>query len=63
MKASRTHFAYRLDRWDATGDSILEHVAGVEDLLLAKLHVSAGLAAPIWALLHWLNFKNSARPS
>jgi hypothetical protein len=25
---TKTHFAFRVDIWDDTGDSIIEHVAG-----------------------------------
>jgi len=32
----RTHFAYRIDMWDADGENIIEHLAGVEDLQFAK---------------------------
>ena len=28
---TKTHFAFRLDIWDDIGDSIVEHVAGVDD--------------------------------
>ena len=28
----RTHFAYRIDAWDAEGKNVTEHLAGVEDL-------------------------------
>jgi hypothetical protein len=28
---SKTHFAFRIDIWDDTGNSIVEYVAGVED--------------------------------
>jgi hypothetical protein len=28
---NKTHFAFRVDIWDDTGNSIVEHVAGVED--------------------------------
>jgi hypothetical protein len=28
---TKTHFAFRVDIWDDTGDSIIEHVAGVDD--------------------------------
>src|SRR5215813_8254095 len=27
----RTHFAYRIDLWDADGENVIEHLAGVED--------------------------------
>jgi hypothetical protein len=32
----RTRFAYRIDMWDADGENIIEHLAGVEDLPFAK---------------------------
>jgi hypothetical protein len=35
MKA-KTHFAFRVDIWDDTGDSIVEHVAGVDDFEVAE---------------------------
>jgi hypothetical protein len=31
---TKTHFAFRVDIWDDTGDSIVEHVAGITDLKL-----------------------------
>ena len=27
----RSHFAYRIDAWDADGENVIEHLAGVED--------------------------------
>jgi hypothetical protein len=33
MTTLRTHFAYRIDPWDILGDTIIDHVAGIEDLL------------------------------
>jgi hypothetical protein len=35
MTTTKTHFAYRIDRWDADGNSIMEHVAGCDDLTVA----------------------------
>jgi hypothetical protein len=32
----RTRFAYRIDAWDADGENVIEHLAGVEDLQVAK---------------------------
>jgi hypothetical protein len=32
---TKTHFAFRVDIWDDTGDSIVEHIAGVEDYQVA----------------------------
>jgi len=31
----RSHFAYRIDAWDADGENVIEHRAGVEDLQVA----------------------------
>jgi hypothetical protein len=28
---TKTHFAFRVDIWDDTGDSIVEHVASVDE--------------------------------
>jgi hypothetical protein len=36
---TKTHFAFRVDIWDDTGDSIVEHVAGVDDLSVLAFHV------------------------
>jgi hypothetical protein len=36
MTTLRTHFAYRIDRWDITGETVIEHVAGAEDLIVAR---------------------------
>jgi hypothetical protein len=33
---TKTYFAFRVDIWDDTGDSIVEHVAGVDDFEVAK---------------------------
>jgi hypothetical protein len=47
----RTHFAYRIDMWDADGENIIEHLAGVEDLQVAKATYLAAcqrwLGAPV----------------
>jgi len=41
---TRTHFAYRIDIWSKpNGDSLVEHVAGVEDYELAPCHLPRGL--------------------
>jgi hypothetical protein len=32
----RARFAHRIDVWDAEGENILEHLAGIEDLQFAK---------------------------
>jgi hypothetical protein len=36
MTTLRAHFAYRIDRWDISGETIIEHIAGIEDLFVAK---------------------------
>ena len=33
---TKTHFAFRVDIWDDTSDSIVEHVAGVDDFEVAE---------------------------
>jgi hypothetical protein len=33
--------AFRLDRWDAEGNSIMEHVAGIDDLRVARASYEA----------------------
>ena len=35
MAVTRTHFTYRIDLWDCTGENIVEHIGGVEDYQLA----------------------------
>ena len=41
---TKTHFAFRLDIWDDTGDSIVEHVAGVDDFEVAEATYRAAVA-------------------
>jgi hypothetical protein len=38
---TRTHFAFRINLWDAAGDNIVEHVAGIEDYQVALATVRA----------------------
>ena len=51
MAVTRTHFPFRIDVWTANGESIVEHVAGVEDYEvpspLSAPPASAGRACPI----------------
>jgi len=35
MAVTRTHFTFRIDTWTADGESIVEHVAGIEDYQVA----------------------------
>ena len=41
---TKTHFAFRVDIWDDTRDSIVEHVAGVDDFELAEATCRAAVA-------------------
>jgi hypothetical protein len=33
---TRTHFAFRIDMWDASSENLVEHIAGVEDYQVAQ---------------------------
>jgi len=50
MTTTRTHFTFRVDTWTPDGESIVEHVAGVEDYQVAfatfRAAANAGLARP-----------------
>jgi hypothetical protein len=35
MTTTRTHFTFRIDTWTPDGESVVEHVAGVEDYQIA----------------------------
>jgi hypothetical protein len=35
MSTLRTHFTFRVDTWTSNGESIVEHVAGIEDYQVA----------------------------
>ena len=35
MTTTRTHFTFRIDLWIADGESLVEHVAGIEDYQVA----------------------------
>jgi hypothetical protein len=41
---TKTHFAFRVDIWDDTGDSIIEHVAGMDDFEVAEATYRAAVA-------------------
>jgi hypothetical protein len=41
---TKTHFAFRVDIWDDTGESIVEHVAGVDDFEVAQATYRAAVA-------------------
>jgi hypothetical protein len=44
MSTTRTHFTFRVDIWDDTSDSIVEHVAGVDDFGVAEATYGAAVA-------------------
>jgi hypothetical protein len=46
MTVTKSHFAFRIDRWDNNGNAVIEHVAWIEDLDVA-------LAAFRAACLRW----------
>ena len=35
MAVTKTRFAYRIDRWDAHGNTIIDHIGGLDDLEVA----------------------------
>ena len=35
MTMTRTHFTFRVDTWTPDGESIVEHIAGIEDYQVA----------------------------
>jgi hypothetical protein len=40
---TQTHFAFRIDAWTADGESVVEHLAGVEDYTLAMATYRAAI--------------------
>jgi hypothetical protein len=43
-RKTKAHFCFRVDIWDDTGDSIIEHVAGVDDFEVAEATYRAAVA-------------------
>jgi hypothetical protein len=41
---TKTHFAFRVDVWDEGGNSIVEHIAGIDDLEVAEATYRAAVA-------------------
>ena len=41
--STRVHFLYRIDMWSRDGARVIEHLAGVEDSLLADATYEAAL--------------------
>jgi hypothetical protein len=55
MTTTRTHFTFRVDTWTPDGESIVEHIAGVEDyqVALATYRGDRGTPLrPLWPV--WL---------
>jgi hypothetical protein len=46
LPMNRNQFAFRIDRWDREGHTIMDHVAGIEDLMVAMAAFEA-------ACRHW----------
>jgi hypothetical protein len=40
---TKTHFQFRLDRWDDLGNEIVEHIAGVDDFEVAEAAYTAAV--------------------
>jgi len=40
---TKIHFQFRIDLFDATGDNVIEHVAGIDDLEVAEAAYRAAL--------------------
>jgi len=47
MSTTRTHFTFRVDTWTPDGESIVEHVAGIEDYEVALATYRASCGTPI----------------
>ena len=43
-RKTKTYFTFRVDIWDDTGDSIVEHVAGMDDFEVAEATYRAAVA-------------------
>ena len=47
---TKTYFAFRVNIWDDTGDSIVEHVAGVDDFRGGRGDLPGSSSAARWPL-------------
>ena len=47
---TKTHFAFRVDVWDSAANSIVEHVAGIDDFEVAEATYRAAVAR--WPAAH-----------
>jgi hypothetical protein len=52
MSTLRTHFTFRVDTWTPDGESIVEHVAGVEDYQVALANLPRRLRTLAWHAHH-----------
>jgi hypothetical protein len=41
---TKTYFAFRIDVWDSAANSILEHIAGIDDIEVAEATYRAAVA-------------------
>src|SRR5262245_41134318 len=41
MTVTKTRFKYRIDRWDARGDTIIDHIGGHDDVQVATAAYNA----------------------
>ena len=56
---TKTYFAFRMDVWDAPGDNIVEHIAGVDDFETAV--ATYAVATYMAACLRWPKTKITLR--
>jgi hypothetical protein len=40
---TKTYFAFRIDVWDGSGDSLAEHLAGLEDFAMEEAAYGAAI--------------------
>ena len=52
MTTMRTHFTFRVDTWTPDGESIVEHVAGIEDYQVALATYRAACQRWAWHAHH-----------
>jgi hypothetical protein len=43
MEVTRAHFTFRIDMWTPDGESIIQHIAGVEDFQVAQVTYRAAV--------------------
>jgi hypothetical protein len=55
---TKTYFAFRVDVWDSTANSIVEHIAGIDDFEVAEATYRAAVAR--WPTAH-ITLRQGAR--